>query len=1098
MKTKYDIWVWTATQAICALLLSFALASSSSAAPAYPLQKSANGRYLVDQNNVPYLIVGDSPQALIVNLSTNDAETYLADRATNGFNTLWINVLCNQYTGGRVDGSTFDGILPFNNMVPSTSSYDLTTPNEAYFARVDQALTLAAQQGLLVMLDPIETGGWLNTILDNGTINCRAYGQYLGNRYKNFNNIIWLNGNDYQTNNWSNPAVDTVVQAVALGIQDNDTRHIQTIELNYQTSGSLDDNSWAPIISLNASYTYFPTYAQVLEDYNRTNFLPTFLVEANYEFENDWFYNSSGRRQEYWSLLSGACGQLYGNHFTWQFLPGWQTDLDTGGSTQMEYVTALFAPLRWYDLVPDQNHTLVTDGYGTFASTGSVNNSDYATAASTTDGVLAIVYMPTTRTITVDLSQLSGPVTAQWYDPSRGIYAPIAGSPFANDGLQDFIPTSTNADGDGDWVLVLDAATPSLTITQPSDFQVFTNSPITVAGTAGDANGVSSVTVNGTAATLAGSNWNSQVTLNLGTNVLTVIATDAPGANGTTNIVHAIFQPPPSAFALISPLDGTANLSLQPVLAWTPSSSDVIYSVQVATTSDFASPVFSQDGLVALSTTVTTGLTDGVTYFWQVIATNPGGTIIATNTPFSLMIISASSAIMSPSNVTVLCASEVPPPDFVSGSVLSNLPVSWTGDLTNDVTCLNRFTIQRTYTATDLASNTASCTQLITIDDTTTPTLTMPANVTTVTDSGQGYASGVVLGNATAVASCSDDATVMNDAPSQFPVGTNTVIWTATDSCSSSIGTQLVIVVDNQPPTITQCAPSLTMSATTNAQAVVPTLTNAVVAADNSTPARSLDITQDPTPGTLVGLGTNTVTITVTDASGNASQCMSSLIVTQTLVQAGIWEVSMVGKSRATCVLKIADDSSVSGYGIEESLCGAFSMAGSWTPETREEISGTVNQSFSATSCQHAASIEGAFTTGPIRTTTVNASGLDSLGRFRWSAVRGPSFPVLISGWQGTLRIKRSQTQEVYNLTPGNLKPGWYDIQGQSVDASYTLTGALIVTSRNLVTAWIVRELPSGPVASFYTGSVNLRRHTLSLTGTDATGARHRISAAPQ
>jgi len=74
------------------------------------VKKSANGRYLVDQNNTPFLITGDSPQALIVNLSTNDAQMFFTDRATNGFNTVWINLLCNWYTGGRADGSTFDGI----------------------------------------------------------------------------------------------------------------------------------------------------------------------------------------------------------------------------------------------------------------------------------------------------------------------------------------------------------------------------------------------------------------------------------------------------------------------------------------------------------------------------------------------------------------------------------------------------------------------------------------------------------------------------------------------------------------------------------------------------------------------------------------------------------------------------------------------------------------------------------------------------------------------------------------------------------------------------------------------------------------------------
>ena len=44
------------------------------AGPAYPLQPSANGRYLVDQSNTPCLLQGDSPQALIVNISETEAD----------------------------------------------------------------------------------------------------------------------------------------------------------------------------------------------------------------------------------------------------------------------------------------------------------------------------------------------------------------------------------------------------------------------------------------------------------------------------------------------------------------------------------------------------------------------------------------------------------------------------------------------------------------------------------------------------------------------------------------------------------------------------------------------------------------------------------------------------------------------------------------------------------------------------------------------------------------------------------------------------------------------------------------------------------------
>jgi hypothetical protein len=435
-----------------ALAALLALESAASA-QAYPLKKSANGRYLVDQNNVPFLLAGDAPQSLMVNISESDAELFFANRQSHGFNAAWINLICNTYTAGRSDSSTYDGLVPFS------TPNDLSTPNEAYFARCDQMLTLAANHGIVVFLDPAETGSFLSVMLSNGAAKCRAYGQYLGNRYKNFNNIVWLSGNDYQ--NWSDPANDAVVTAVALGIKDNDTRHLHTIELDYLVSGSLDDPNWAPIISLNASYTYFPTYAQVLTDYNRPNFQPVFLVEANYEFESLRGYLTTAyvcRKQEYWTNLSGATGQLYGSGYTWTFKSGWQGTLDSPGAQQMAFVKALFEPRAWYALVPDQNHTVLTAGYGTFSSSDSVLTNDYAAAARTADGTLVLAYAPTVRGMVIDLSQLSGPVTARWYDPSNGVFTAVSGSPFANSGSRTFTPAGTNSAGDADWVLVLEAS----------------------------------------------------------------------------------------------------------------------------------------------------------------------------------------------------------------------------------------------------------------------------------------------------------------------------------------------------------------------------------------------------------------------------------------------------------------------------------------------------------------------------------------------------------------------------------------------------------------------------------------------------------------
>jgi hypothetical protein len=438
----------------CALAgsLGFSLIAKSALSQTFPLKASPNGRYLVDRKNVPFLIVGDAPQALMVNVSEADADMYFANRASHGFNAVWINLLCADYTGGRPDARTFDGIPPF------TKPKDLSTPNEAYFARCDRILRLAAKHGLVVFLDPAETGSFLSVMRQNGADKCREYGNYLGKRYKNLDNIIWMSGNDYQ--DWSDAANDAVVTAVARGIKEEDPRALQTAELSYLRSSSLDDARWASLLSLDASYTYYPTYAEVLKDYNRKNFLPVFLVEADYEFENGADPERL-RRQEYWAMLSGAAGQIYGNGYVWPFKPDWKAHLDTPGAIQMSYLKSLFQSRAWYALQPDQSHKLVTEGYGRFEDEGKphsgISANDYAAAALTPDGSLAVAYLPTIRTITVDMSRMSGPAKASWFDPTKGVYASAPGSPFSNRGSRSFAPPGENGEGKGDWVLILDA-----------------------------------------------------------------------------------------------------------------------------------------------------------------------------------------------------------------------------------------------------------------------------------------------------------------------------------------------------------------------------------------------------------------------------------------------------------------------------------------------------------------------------------------------------------------------------------------------------------------------------------------------------------------
>ena len=84
---------------------------------------------------------------------------------------------------------------------------------------------------MAVFLDPIESGGWLGVLHDNGLAKAYAFGRYLGSRYSKFPNIIWMSGNDFQT--WRTPSDDALALAVARGIKATDPNQLQTAELNF-------------------------------------------------------------------------------------------------------------------------------------------------------------------------------------------------------------------------------------------------------------------------------------------------------------------------------------------------------------------------------------------------------------------------------------------------------------------------------------------------------------------------------------------------------------------------------------------------------------------------------------------------------------------------------------------------------------------------------------------------------------------------------------------------------------------------------------------------------------------------------------------------
>ena len=106
------------------------------------------------------------------------------------------------------------------------------------------------------------------------------------------------------------------------------------------------------------------------------------------------------------------------------------------------------------------------------------------------------------------------------------------------------------------------------------------------------------------------------------------------------------------------------------------------------------------------------------------------------------------------------------------------------------------------WTVTDVAGNTVSSTQLVTVSDTVAPLNAAPADIIVNTDLNECTASGVVLGLPISSDNCTV-ASVTNNSPLIFPLGTTTVTWIVSDSASNTtLSYQKVTVEDNSPPTL--------------------------------------------------------------------------------------------------------------------------------------------------------------------------------------------------------------------------------------------------------------------------------------------------------
>ncbi|MBC8052423.1 MAG: DUF4038 domain-containing protein [Sphingobacteriaceae bacterium] len=428
-------------------------------AAAFPLKYSANGRYLVDQNNVPFLLNGDTGWFLFDKISTADYDVYLNNRAAKGFNT--INVMA----PWNFNVNNFYGEAPF------AVQGNISSPLNAWWSRVDLFVSKAAARGMLVNMVPLWLGykgaEWYIPLPNNSLTVCRNFGRFLGTRYGDDANVMFTIGGDVDPGDRYSR-----LNEIALGILDNApgkiiSAHPGPGKLATAVYGSA---TW---LNMNSVYTYFPgygggygthIYAFSKDAYLRSPMKPFIFIEGGYE-RGSRMNTAFVRRQAYWAILSGATGANYGNSAIWPFTSSWKTAMDDPGAADLKHFYEAFTSRQWHNLVPDFNHTVVTAGYGKFLA-GSSNilgdGDDYATTGRSADGKLIMSYIPSTgtgtRTLTVNMTTLTGTsVVAKWLNPTNGVYTTI-GTYSNTNTAQNFTSPGNNGESTNDWLLILEAS----------------------------------------------------------------------------------------------------------------------------------------------------------------------------------------------------------------------------------------------------------------------------------------------------------------------------------------------------------------------------------------------------------------------------------------------------------------------------------------------------------------------------------------------------------------------------------------------------------------------------------------------------------------
>ncbi|KAH6660660.1 hypothetical protein BKA67DRAFT_530748 [Truncatella angustata] len=229
----------------------------------YGITPSPDGHFLQDSHGSPFFWQADTAWLLFHRLNYSEAELYLSDRASKGYNV----VLAVGFTQVGIDSPNRNDDLPFVDE-------DVTQPNELYWEFVDSIVELAWSKGVRIALVPA-WGKYVHSNDNEGSVlnitTGRPFGDFIGRRYPYLPKLLvadtnpwWQNKTAVKDNyskggaapNYNHTDWGYVYDELAEGIVQGE---LATIALQTKQSPGILRNSstWTPLITIHPTNQWF-------------------------------------------------------------------------------------------------------------------------------------------------------------------------------------------------------------------------------------------------------------------------------------------------------------------------------------------------------------------------------------------------------------------------------------------------------------------------------------------------------------------------------------------------------------------------------------------------------------------------------------------------------------------------------------------------------------------------------------------------------------------------------------------------------------------------------------------------------------------------